>query len=363
MTSTVDRIRDLISDGGMTQAAFAERVGMDQTKLSKSLNGTRRFSSLDLALISEQFQVSVDWLLTGSEPQIATAARKSAGSSAAVALDLARNYVSLRADLTKLGYPQQWKLPKAIQLSGSWVDQGKALAESAIAAMNSAGHSSTMDLFHAIPATFGIDIAVQPLGEGFDGLAVASEDARVIVVNIMAVPARQRFTTAHELGHLLASDDQQIHSDEDIYGGHSKQGESEVRANAFAAAFLMPEQRLRQASAACVMDHVAFCRLASELHVSPSSLAFRLESLRIIDKGTVALWAKTTGAQAAEIAGTVAAFAEESAAALTPRAPSSLLADTFAAYQAGDTTLRPYAQLVGKSTNDLRRQFASDSQE
>lgn len=363
MTTTVDRIRDLISDSGLTQAAFAERVGMEQTKLSKSLTGTRRFSSLDLALISEQYRVSVDWLLTGSEPQIATAAQKSAGSSSAVALDLGRSYVSLRADLARLGYRQTWKLPKAVQLSGSWADQGKALADSAITAMESAGHSSIMDLFHAIPATFGIDIAVQPLGGGFDGLAVATEDARLILVNIMAVPARQRFTIAHELGHLLASDDQQIHSDEDIYAGQSKHGESEVRANAFAAAFLMPEHLLRTASSDGAMDHERFCQLASELHVSPSSLAYRLEGLRIIDKGAVAHWTKTSAAKAAKSSGSVAAYAKESVVALTPRPPSSLVADAFAAYQAGDITLRPYAQLVGASTMDLRKQFAANGQE
>lgn len=362
MTSTVDRIRALISSHGLTQAAFAERLGMEQTKLSKSLNGTRRFSSLDLALISEQFQVSIDWLLTGSEPQIATAARKSAGSSAAMALEVARRYVSLRADLAELGYRQTWQLPAAIPLRGMWTEQGSALASSAIAAVDAAGHSPTGDLLEVIPTVFGIDVAVQPLGAGFDGLAVATGDARLILVNAMAVPARQRFTIAHELGHLLASDDQQIHRDEDIYGKDSKQGESEVRANAFAAAFLMPEQLLRTASSS-VRDHVAFCRLATQLHVSPSALAYRMENLRIIDKGTSTLWRNTSGAEAAQISDSVDAFAKESVEALTPKPPSSLVTDAFTAYQAGDITLRPYAQLVGQSTSDLRRQFAATGQE
>lgn len=72
-----------------------------------------------------------------------------------------------------------------------------------------------------------------------------------------ATAFRQRFTIAHELGHLLAGDDQGVHVDEDIYGPWSKKGSGEIRANGFAAAFLMPEDALRSVAGAG-LDKKAF---------------------------------------------------------------------------------------------------------
>lgn len=358
MTSTGDRVRELLAREGLTQAAFSERIGMDPTKLSKSLNGMRRFSSLDLALIAEGFDVGVDWLLTGTEPEIATAARHSADSSAAIALDLARSYATLRADLTVFGYRQSWTLPEPVPLRGRWIDQGAALAASAVGAVRVAGWQPADPLADLIPAVFGIDVAVQQLGEGFDGLAVATPDARLILTNTVAVPGRQRFTIAHELGHLLASDDQGIHRDDDIFGSQSKQGESEVRANAFAAAFLMPEDAIREVVDGGPIDQVSFCQLATDLGVTPTALAFRLENLGFLDAATTTEWRTVTGERAAQIAGVQVGFARRSVESLTPRPPLSLVNDTFTAYQDGEITLRPYAQLLGVPTDVLRRQLA-----
>src|SRR5260370_21206397 len=82
-----ERVLGLIESSGLTRRAFAERIGLDESKLSKSLSGARRFSSLDLARIAEMCQVTVDWLITGEEPPLAMAARTSGGSaSAAIAL-------------------------------------------------------------------------------------------------------------------------------------------------------------------------------------------------------------------------------------------------------------------------------------
>jgi AcrR family transcriptional regulator len=47
------------------RARFAARIGLDPTKLSKSLRGIRRFRHEELARIAESFAVSIDWLLRG----------------------------------------------------------------------------------------------------------------------------------------------------------------------------------------------------------------------------------------------------------------------------------------------------------
>lgn len=39
-----DRVRDVLREHSGSQRSFAEQIGLDATKLSKSLAGTRRFT-------------------------------------------------------------------------------------------------------------------------------------------------------------------------------------------------------------------------------------------------------------------------------------------------------------------------------
>lgn len=351
MTTTAERVRTLIEQRGHTQVAFAAEIGLDPTKLSKSLSGVRRFSSLDLALIADACAVTVDWLVTGEDPPLAAAARASVGSAAGEALALARRYSTVRADLVDLGYPQGWRLPAAPRLGGLWKDQGAALAESALAQVGEVGALLADPLPNLIEEAFGIDVAVQPLGDGFDGLAVATDRLKLVLAAPQPVPARLRFTIAHELGHLLASDDQQIHTDQNIY--RTDRVESEVRANAFAATFLMPEQLLRD-RVQRGFDKKQFCALATTLRVSPMALAIRLEGLRLIDAGGREQWARLSGSEAARAAGLQSLNGQLATESLSIRPPGLLLRDAWAAYENGDITLRLVAGLAGSTPDALR---------
>lgn len=349
MATTADRVRDLIMASGLSQHAFAVEIGLDDSKLSKSLGGTRRFSSFDLARIAQCCTVTVDWLITGQEPALAVAARTTGGSAGA-ALAEARRLATMRTDLAELGYPQTWSLPAVNAGSGSWSAQGSRLAE---AALTHVGGEVT-DLVAAIETAFGIDVAITALGVGFDGLATSSDTVKLIVLATTTVPARQRFTLAHELGHLLAGDDQGVHLDEDVFDRAQMRNPSEMRANAFAAALLMPTARLRTAVGDHGIDEVGFATLACDLVVSPTALAIRLKELRLIDGGTCERWRSMNARRAATIAGRGAEFAEQVAAANRSRPPGLLTRDTYAAYDAGDTTLRPYAALLGVDVDQLR---------
>lgn len=362
MQTTGDRIKGLIVEAGLTQAGFGERVGIEASKLSKSLSGVRRFTSLELAVIADEMNVTVDWLLSGQESLMATAARAAEGSSAENALTLAQEYVTMRADLIELGYRQEWQLPKVSRWASRWIQQGTDLAAAALERLEQVGWRPGGDLADAIQEAFGIDVAVAELGEGFDGLAVATETAKLILVDASAVASRQRFTMVHELGHLLASDDQQVHKDADIYSAASKKGESEVRANSFAAALLMPEVRLRAWASSNVeagsVGEADFCALATDLKVSPSALGYRLANLGLIDNGTREQLGSLTGKRAAVIAGKVDAFVRASAESMRPKGPASLLRDAFTAFQEGEATIRPYARLLGVDPKELRKQLA-----
>ena len=56
MQGIPDRVLSLIEASGLSRRAFAQEIGLDDSKLSKSLSGARRFSSLDLARIADRWQ-------------------------------------------------------------------------------------------------------------------------------------------------------------------------------------------------------------------------------------------------------------------------------------------------------------------
>lgn len=341
------RVRELISTRGLNQRDFAAGIGMDDSKLSKSLGGARRFSSLDLARIAEAYDVTVDWLVTGEEPALAVAAR-TAGGTATVAVEIAERYARMRTDIAALGYQQPWNWSTS-NLAGS--SDGRLLARAAREAVDAVDTAD--DLPTRVEQAFGIDVTVADLGAQFDGLAVSSPEVKLIVLAVTHVPARQRFTLAHELGHILAGDDQVLHLDEDVFARTHAREPSEMRANAFAAEFLMPQHLLRsKVDAGMTME--GFAELATELFVTPSALAYQLQRLRLIDAGTCDQWKTITAAKAAQMSGRSDEFALRSAESATTRFPGLLIRDTYAAYQSGATTLRPYAELLGADIDVLR---------
>ncbi|MEU9002523.1 XRE family transcriptional regulator [Streptomyces sp. NPDC048551] len=359
MSSISDRVRSLIDQSGLSLHDFADQADLDAKHLSECLSGTSPLSSVDLAVIADEFHVSMDWLLTGAEPPLAVAARTTTGK-AAEALAAARDYVARRADLDKLGYPQPWRpVSPTVRSGNGYAAQGEALAKSALRAVERQGQLTQNGLPELIETVFGADVAVEPLGDGFDGLAAMGQGAKLILLSTTSNPARQRFTLAHELGHLLADDDQDVHLDRDIFDRAQKNDPSEQRANAFASAFLLPEQSLREAVGAARLTRESFGTLCCDFMVSPETLAYRLLKLRVIDAGGCDYYKRMTVREAAAIAGRVEELNQRVAASEEKRLPGLVVRDTRAAYEAGKATLRPYASLLGVDVDELRDQLAT----
>ena len=96
----------------------------------------------------------------------------------------------------------------------------------------------------------GAQISYSPFEGDLSGM-VFRDDAKVIIgVNSLHHPNRQRFTIAHELGHMLLHTGQEIHVDRtyrvNLRDDLSSQAVSpeEIEANTFAATLLMPEEML-----------------------------------------------------------------------------------------------------------------------
>lgn len=129
-----------------------------------------------------------------------------------------------------------------------------------------------------------IDAPHDPASPDLSGAAVMKDGQPFILVNESHRPERQRFTIAHELGHLLmhVSTGKAVLFRDDV----SARGVDpfEVEANAFAAALLMPEERVRRLVPEPMnpMDDDGIERLAKRFEVSGQAMAIRLKSLGLL---------------------------------------------------------------------------------
>ncbi len=65
MSSIGERVRAALAEAGMSQSALARKVSMSDSALSKSLAGSRAFSSIEVALVADVLDVSMYELVTG----------------------------------------------------------------------------------------------------------------------------------------------------------------------------------------------------------------------------------------------------------------------------------------------------------
>ncbi|MBQ0848880.1 ImmA/IrrE family metallo-endopeptidase [Streptomyces sp. BH-SS-21] len=367
--SVIDRVRRVIEATSVSQAAFAEKVGLTPDKLSKSLAGVRRFTSLDLALIAEAGGRTVDWLLTGREPlRPAFAARTTAGATPGRGRvsDAADRFTAAYEVLELLGRPP--KLPPMPFVRPGierFVDQGRQLAQDAVGVLTAAdGHRTvagleTDVLITACTQAFGVDVAVTCLPEAVDGLTWQTDTFRLILVGPTETWTRQRFTLAHELGHILARDAQELVVESHVAPGRQRDL-TEVRANVFASNLLMPAPEIRDRFRRVADRHggltvEAFSELVVAFKVSPSALSARLSQLRLIDaKSEPAVHHRGLTTEICHLlAGATDAFQRQLAWAAAQRFPVRLVAALYKCYAEGETTLRPLASLLGMDVDQL----------
>ena len=354
------RVRAVIHAASLSQAAFADHIELSPDKLSKSLSGVRRFTSLELALIAEVGEVSVDWLLSGREPlRPALAARSSAPVLPArdSIEELTDRYTAAYDVLELLGRsPELPELPDLPDLPVG-PEQGAALAAAARQLLLADGgapiaEQSTLDLLGRWERAFGVDIAITRLPSGLDGLAWQSDQFRLVLVNRTDRWTRQRFTVAHELGHILAHDAQDLLLEAEVAPGRQT-ATSEIRANAFAANLLLPADELLRACPDGPPSDETFRRLVVAFRVSPSALAARLRALGLIDQPARDRLRRLTTADCHADGADLRGYLQQATEAGSERRPLRLADGLYAGYRDGETTLRPLAALLGTDVDDL----------
>jgi Zn-dependent peptidase ImmA (M78 family) len=137
----------------------------------------------------------------------------------------------------------------------------------------------------------GATLAFEPFEGDVSGLLYRDDTKVVIGVNANDAARRQRFTIAHELGHLLLHADRPMFVDKHIRlsfrDGTSSLGTNaeEIEANAFAAELLMPATLVEQEvdrysrTVKVLSPEQTIRHLARTFDVSPQAMEIRLTSL------------------------------------------------------------------------------------
>ena len=86
----IPRIRELIDDSLMTEAAFATKVGLGPSNLHKKLRGQQKMTPRDIKLICEARNVFPEWLKNGKGPKYVTDENEPTPGVRSIIVNLAR---------------------------------------------------------------------------------------------------------------------------------------------------------------------------------------------------------------------------------------------------------------------------------
>ena len=360
MEMLADRVRAAMEAAGMSQRALGQAIGFDPPTMSKALSGKRGFKPLELALISETLGISVQQLLaddgtTTTREAVLARVQPEGNPATEQALARVRHMLGLDDLLSEQGFAARPAVRPPRPSAGQPYRQGELLAQRLRSQSGLGDADLPTDLGQLaadVEDKFDVDVAIEPLERGLDGLAIWRRHYSLIMVSSSIAAHRQRYTIAHELGHLMAGDQGDI-VDENINYSRTP---AETRANAFAAAFLMPAGALRTATG----EHTTpteelIADLLARYRVSLDALAFRLHNLGIIDAAGRDAVRRMSSTRIALRQGR----ASDLQARHDQRWPDGLLRRAVEAYAKGRISIRPIAHLINVDPDALLEELAA----
>lgn len=142
----------------------------------------------------------------------------------------------------------------------------------------------------AVAERLGANVIFDDLDDDVSGFLLREKKVATVAVNKVHHPNRQRFTIAHECGHLLLHAEQgdRLWLDRtSVYFRDASSGTgdqfAEIQANQFAAGLLMPEALIRAHLGDEGLSELDISRLALRFQVSEQAMTLRLVSLDVLD--------------------------------------------------------------------------------
>lgn len=144
-----------------------------------------------------------------------------------------------------------------------------------------------------IATSVGATVIYNNFNNEVSGVLIRKEGATIIGVANEQSPERKRFTIAHELGHFLLHQGEEVHVDKAFFvkfrSPLSSKAEDveEIEANAFAAALLMPMSFLvrdLQGAQIDIEDGEQIGELATQYQVSTQAMTYRLMNIFSLER-------------------------------------------------------------------------------
>lgn len=243
------RLRAARDRSGLSQQAVADALGLPRTAITNIETGTRAVSTLEITKLAELYGQTSAYFLAANEqavedlsvvlhrkvpelegsPQIESEIRR--------ILDLYREGASLRGLLDQASEQTVPNYAIKAATAGDAIRQGEIVAQEERRRLG----LGTAPIFNPAETISeqGVWTAATTLPDGLSGLFVNHPSIGLaILVNVSHRPARRRFSYSHEYAHALFDRDETVTTTR----RQNATQLAEKRANAFAAAFLMPAE-------------------------------------------------------------------------------------------------------------------------
>lgn len=281
-----------------TQEEVAAHLNISRPTLIAMEKGTRRPKRDELVKLAELYAVSLNTLLRNAArpqaltPHLRSGLDLSAGDQPQLqaAIELLAAYIDDYSFLENLLESRNVTMfpPQVRAAPGSIERFAEHCAQQERARLNLGAHQPIYTP-RKILEEVGVHVFMEKLDSSLSGLYVFVPDfGYCILINRVHPRERRNWTIAHEYGHFLLDRDR---PGVDYLKPMQRKSESERFADAFAAAFLMPEtgvqrrfyEALERSGDFKVAD---LCRMADYFAVSMQAMSVRLESLALIPKGS-----------------------------------------------------------------------------
>jgi Zn-dependent peptidase ImmA (M78 family)/transcriptional regulator with XRE-family HTH domain len=367
------RIAALREAHGMTGEQLGAAVGLSRSQVSKIEHGTRRLDVSEVAVIADALGVGLAELLgVERNGSLALAARVMAAPDTDGAMAprrRMRQVLEAEANLVSAtGLPDSRPTPSGHRVLAQIRDQGlpsgrapwrdgEDLADLVRQGLG-LGRGPIADVAELAEQHFGLDVLAWPTGKAVSGLCAHGEGVAVILVSTAFPRGHQRFTAAHELAHHLLRDPRAIVVDSDLYAAATPM---EKRANAFAAALLMPAAGLRDVVAGRAVSEPVLAELMRHFGVSLSALLYRLggRTVRLLNAQARDDWLQVPAFSVLRTAGDPAPE-ELTRPDESRRIPPRLWRAAQAGYQSGRVGIGTLAALADEDAEELFLRLAAD---
>jgi len=242
-----NRLRAARDRRGLSQQAVADALGLPRTAITNIETGARAVSTLEITKLADLYGQTPAYFLSPNEQEaedllvvLHRTAPEIEGTPEIKAevsriLDLYREGAALRSLLDQVSEQTLPNYASKLMSAGDAVRQGEAVAQEERWRLG-LGIAPVINIAETI-SDQGVWTAGTDLPKDFSGLFVNHPSIGLaIVINANHKPGRRRFSCAHEYAHALFDREETITTTR-------KQNATQLmekRANAFAAAFLMP---------------------------------------------------------------------------------------------------------------------------